>query len=87
MCIRDSPGPVRFKGAVKVTMKDGRQFEEVEEYNRGSAENPMTYAELYAKFDENASGFVSPSGRARLAEQIQRLELLPEARILIDLAT
>jgi len=81
------PGPGRFKGAVKVTMKDGRQFEEVEEYNRGSAENPMTYAELHAKFDENASGFLSSAERGRLAEQIQRLELLPEARILVDLAT
>jgi 2-methylcitrate dehydratase PrpD len=80
------PGPGRFKGAVKVTMKSGTQFEEVEEYNRGSAENPMTYAELHAKFDENASGFLSPTKRAHLAEQIQRLELLPEARILVELA-
>lgn len=81
------PGPGRFKGAVKVTMKNGTQFEEVEEYNRGSAENPMTYAELHAKFDENASGFLSPAERAHLAEQIQRLELLQEARILVELAT
>jgi len=81
------PGPGRFKGAVKVTMKDGSQFEEIEEYNRGSAENPMTYTELYAKFDENASGFLSPAERVQLAEQIQRLELLPEARILVELAT
>jgi 2-methylcitrate dehydratase PrpD len=81
------PGPGRFKGAVKVTLKDGTQFEEVEEYNRGSAENPMTYAELYAKFDENASGFLLPAERARLAEQIQRLEHLPDARILVELAT
>jgi 2-methylcitrate dehydratase PrpD len=81
------PGPGRFKGAVKVTLKDGTQFEEVEEDNRGSAENPMTYAELRAKFDENASGFLSPAERAHLAEQIQHLELLPDARILIELAT
>jgi 2-methylcitrate dehydratase PrpD len=81
------PGPGRFKGAVKVTMKSGRQFEEVEEYNRGSAENPMTYEELHAKFDENASGFLSPPERTGLAEQIQRLELLPEACILVELAT
>ena len=81
------PGPGRFKGAVKVTMKNGTQFEEVEEYNRGSAENPMTYAELHAKFDENASGFLSPAERAHLAEQILRLELLQEARILVELAT
>src|SRR5580700_7596932 len=51
------PGPGRFKGAVTITLKDGRSFEEVEEYNRGSAENPMTYQELRAKFDDNAGGF------------------------------
>ena len=53
------PGPGRFKGAVRVTLKDGRVFEEIEEYNRGSAENPMSDAELRAKFDDNASGFLS----------------------------
>jgi len=81
------PGPGRFKGAVKVTLKDGRQFEELEEYNRGSAENPMTYAELHAKFDENVSGFLSSAERTHLAEQIQRLEFLPDPRILVELAT
>ncbi len=58
----DYPGPGRFKGAVTVTLKDGRQFTEVEEYNRGSFENPMTYQELRAKFDDNASGFLSSGG-------------------------
>ena len=36
------PGLGRFKGAVRVTLKDGRVLTEVEEFNRGSAENPMT---------------------------------------------
>ena len=66
---RDYPGPGRFKGAVKVTLTDGRVFEEVEEYNRGSRENPMSYAELRAKFDDNASEqLLSASARDRLAE-------------------
>ena len=81
------PGPGRFKGAVKITMKDARQFIEEEEYNRGSAENPMTYEELRAKFDENAGGFLPAAARASLAEQIQRLELLPDAKVLVGLAT
>ena len=82
----DYPGPGRFKGAVEVTLKDGRQFTEVEEYNRGSAENPMTYPELRAKFDENASGLLSADVRARVADAIQRLELLPDAKVLLQLA-
>ncbi len=80
------PGPGRFKGAVKVTLADGRTFEEVEEYNRGSAENPMTYAELYAKFDENASAFLTPDPRKRLAELLTRLETLADAGSLPKLA-
>jgi 2-methylcitrate dehydratase PrpD len=74
----DYPGPGRFKGAAKITLKDGRVFEHIEEYNRGSAENPMSDAELRAKFDENASGFLSAPQRDRLAEQIQRLETLSD---------
>ena len=83
----DYPGPGRFKGAVKVTLKDGRQFTDVEEYNRGSAENPMTYQELRAKFDDNASGFLPADTRGRVADAIQRLETLPDAKVLLELAT
>jgi 2-methylcitrate dehydratase PrpD len=80
----DYPGPGRFKGAVKIVLKsaegtDGLAFEEVEEYNRGSAENPMTLAELRAKFDANASGFLSRDQRDRLTEETDRLETLPHA--------
>ena len=82
----DYPGPGRFKGAVTVTLKDARQFTEVE-YNRGSAENPMSYQELRAKFDENASGFLSADKRERVADEIQRLEALPDAKVLLQLAT
>jgi len=78
----DYPGPGRFKGAAKIVLKDGREFEEVEEYNRGSAENPMTYQELRAKFDDNAGGFLSVEQRDRLAVEIGRLESLPAASAL-----
>ena len=82
----DFPGPGRFKGAVHVTLRDGRSFSEVEDYNRGSPENPMTDAELRAKFDDNASGFLSTAQRDRLADEILRLEQLPDASVLVDLA-
>jgi 2-methylcitrate dehydratase PrpD len=80
----DYPGPGRFKGAVKIVLKDGRIFEEVEEYNRGSAENPMTYAELRAKFDDNSSAFLSAAQRDQLADAIQTLDELPDASALLD---
>src|SRR5215472_1320814 len=59
------PGPGRFKGVVSVTLKDRRTLTEVEDYNRGSAENPMTEAELRAKFDENAEGILDATARDR----------------------
>lgn len=80
------PGPGRFKGAVRITLKDGRVLEEIEEYNRGSAENPMSDAELRAKFDDNAGGFLTAAQRDTLAATIARTENLPDVRSLVALA-
>ncbi len=79
------PGPGRFKGAVAVTLNDGRVLTDVEEYNRGSAENPMTTAELRAKFDDNASGFLSAADRDRLVEAVAGTERLADVSQLVTL--
>jgi 2-methylcitrate dehydratase PrpD len=79
----DYPGPGRFKGAAKIVLNDGRSLEEVEEYNRGSAENPMTAEELRAKFDENASGFLTATQRENMVHEIDHLERLTSAKLLI----
>ena len=79
------PGPGRFKGAVTVTLKDGRTLTEIEEYNRGSAENPMTPEDLRAKFDENAEGFLDAARRDAVAFAVNRLETLDDVRMLVDL--
>jgi len=80
------PGPGRFKGLVRVTLHDGRVLTETEEYNRGSAENPMSEAELRAKFDDNAADILSADARDRLAQEIARTENLTDASTLVDLA-
>jgi 2-methylcitrate dehydratase PrpD len=80
------PGPGRFKGEVTIVLRDRRVLHEVEEYNRGSAENPMRYAEIRAKFDENAGGLLSSAQRDGLAEQIRRLEELQNASALVTSA-
>jgi 2-methylcitrate dehydratase PrpD len=79
------PGPGRFKGAVRVTLHDGRVIDEVEEYNRGSAENPMSSGELRAKFDDNAAAFLSARQRDAVADAVGHVETLPSARMLMDL--
>jgi 2-methylcitrate dehydratase PrpD len=81
------PGPGRFKGAVRVTLKDGRVLTEVEEYNRGSAENPMSQSELRAKFDDNASGLLTFEQRDRLAHEVGQAENLSDASLLVSLST
>jgi len=79
------PPPGRFKGAVTLTLVDGRSFTEVEEYNRGSAENPMTAAELRAKFDDNASVVLDAAARDRLAAAVASVESLDDAGSLVAL--
>jgi len=81
------PGPGRFKGAVQVTLADGRVLAEVEEYSRGSLENPMSPEELRAKFDDNASEMLSAPARDRLAREVAWVENLPDASALMDFAT
>jgi 2-methylcitrate dehydratase PrpD len=80
------PGPGRFKGAVRVTLKDGQVLTEVEEYNRGSAENPMSREELRAKFDDNANGVLTAEERDRLAREIGQAENLSDASTLVNLS-
>jgi 2-methylcitrate dehydratase PrpD len=79
------PPPGRFKGAVRITLRDGRVIEDVQEHNRGSAENPMSAAELRAKFDDNASAFLSPAERDRLADAVARLEQLDDVSLLVGM--
>ena len=80
------PPPGQFKGAVRVTLKDGRVFDEVEEFNRGSAQNPMSEDELRAKFHDNAGAVLPADQRTRLVDAVTRTDGLPDARVLVDLA-
>jgi 2-methylcitrate dehydratase PrpD len=80
------PPPGQFKGAVRVTLKDGRVFDEVEEFNRGSAQNPMSEDELRAKFHDNAGAVLPADQRTRLVDAVARTEDLTDASAIVDLA-
>jgi 2-methylcitrate dehydratase PrpD len=82
----DFPGPERFKGAVQVIMRDGTVYETAEDHNRGSAENPMTHAELVGKFETNAEDLLGASRRHDLIDAVMSLDKLPAASRLVDLA-
>jgi 2-methylcitrate dehydratase PrpD len=79
------PPPGRFTGAVRITMADGRTILEAQEYNRGSVENPMTDAELRAKFDDNVADVLAPPERDRLADAIYGMERLDEVSVIAAL--
>ena len=80
------PGPERFKGAVKIVLRGGAVHEAVEEHNRGSAENPMSSADLLSKFEENAATVLRPAQIHHLADAILSLENSSDARALVDLS-
>ncbi len=76
------PGPEQFKGIVRVELTDGTVLEEIEEYNRGSPNNPMTEAEIVGKFRENVEGTLSDEAATRIAEAVLSLEHMDNARAL-----
>jgi 2-methylcitrate dehydratase PrpD len=79
------PGPERFKGAVKIIMKDGSVYETVEEHNRGSAANPMAVDDIVAKFDANAAEVLNAAERRALVDAVLALPKATDAAHLVDL--
>jgi 2-methylcitrate dehydratase PrpD len=79
------PGPERFKGAVKIIMKDGSVYETVEEYNRGSAANPMAVDDIVAKFDANAADVLDAEARRALVHAVLALPTADDAARIVDL--
>lgn len=79
------PGPEQFKGIVRVELNDGTIIEEIEEHNRGSAENPMTEAEIIGKFRENTEGVIAKDAAERVVEACLTLERMQDASELTKL--
>ena len=72
-------GHAYFPGEVTITLRDGRVFTEAEPFNRGSAQNPMTDAELRDKFDDNAGAWLPAAARDRLWDAVLSLETCDDA--------
>lgn len=56
-----SAKPGQFKGWVIVETQDGKRLERVEPHNRGSAERPLSDAEIAKKFCDNAAALFTPA--------------------------
>jgi 2-methylcitrate dehydratase PrpD len=80
------PGPGRFKGEVRITLRGGRVVHEIQEHNLGSPENPMSEAQLQAKFDDNASPVLDAAARERLARAVATVDDLDDVSAITGLA-
>lgn len=72
--------PRHYSGAVEVVTMDGRTYSDREDVNKGSAERPLSEAQIEAKFMDNACR-VLPKARAEaLMAALLSLESLDDVR-------
>lgn len=80
----EAMGPAfRHACRVKVTAKDGREFEKLALHRRGSPENPLEPGEIVKKFHAVVGPCMKRSGADRIVALVARLETLPDLRELI----
>ena len=80
----DPPPPTQFRGRVLVGTTDGRYMDRVQEYNRGSRENPMTREEIKAKFGLNVASTLSAAKTAAVHDQVENMQELEWIGGLVD---
>jgi 2-methylcitrate dehydratase PrpD len=82
----ESRGP-SFRHAVRIAVLtiDGRAFTREILHRRGSPENPISREEVERKFDANVSRLLEPSAADRLKYLASRLDVLPNAKEIIDI--
>ena len=80
------PGPEQFRGEVRIRLRGGSELTAIEQHNRGSSDNPMSIADLKAKFTENATPVLSPAQIEQLGHAVLNLETCQDARQIVELA-
>ena len=73
----DSGFPKHYSGEVVVRLKDGRELRHREAINRGSADRPLTNAEVEAKFMQNAAYCVSAGRANAIRDAVLNLDEAP----------
>jgi 2-methylcitrate dehydratase PrpD len=66
---------------VRITTKDGREFEHFSPYRKGDPEAPLTDAELGEKFDELVAPVIGANRADDLREKLWRLDRLQLAEL------
>lgn len=78
--------PRYYGGEVSVTLADGRSLTERQAINRGSAERPLSDAEIVAKFRDNAAAVLAPAQIDRVQQAMLDIESGGVAPLLAALA-
>lgn len=69
--------PDKFPARVAITLKNGTSFQETVLFPKGDPQDPLSAAELEAKFRDNVAAMLSP---ARADKLLRAIYALPEAR-------
>ncbi len=72
--VDDDNYPRRFPGRVRIELADGNALEHDEPINRGSAERPLSPAQIAEKFTTNARRKLAPAQAARIESAIDQLD-------------
>lgn len=83
-CVRAWPATILTK--IVASLADGGTVSARVEFHRGHARNPMSDAEVQAKFDELAGRALGERRRAALSRAVWELERLGSVRELLELA-
>ncbi len=78
--------PKFYSGAVRVTTRDGRTFEQREDMHRGAPERPLSESAIIDKFMDNAARSLSSHNKpARIRDAVLDLESVTNVRTITDL--
>ncbi len=77
--------PALQRVIVKLTTTDGRVFDTQLDYPKGDPRNPLTDAEVEAKFDALAEPVLTNAGRTRVKDAVWNLEKLASVTTLMEM--
>ncbi|MDX9822985.1 MAG: hypothetical protein RBT20_13700, partial [Syntrophales bacterium] len=66
-----------------IVLSDGRNLEDNNEYPKGDPENPLTAAELVAKFKSLTGGILAKGEADRIVDKVMNLEKIADVNELL----
>lgn len=80
---QESSYPRAFSAALNVTLHDGRSYFHREAVNRGARENPLSRADIHAKFVGNVMQVADRSHAEHIAQAVEHLDQAPNLDALL----